>query len=199
MNHYKSMFEAIIAHPKYAQGILYGKPRRGHSEGSVQLHIQELDQNLERMKQTVLLSPDEFWKLRVLIHVHDTFKKWATRDCPIDDVNSHATLARKFLSEFTADLDLLRMVQWHDENFALWKQFKKNDNYDHKRLEERTLKIEELDLFVMFTIIDGCTLSKMELADKERPDKLRWFVEELNTYEGVQIPSSFLALEAFNL
>jgi hypothetical protein len=186
---------AIIQHPKYLEGITYGKPRKGHQEGTVSKHIVELEQNLLRVQP--LVSSEEFWKLRILIHTHDSLKYCSSRDCAIDDHNSHASLAKEFLAGFIQDEDLLSMVQWHDENFALWKQARKKGEFDRERLQSRVLAIKDIELFLIFTIIDGFTASKMGLADKEKPEKLRWFVDQVNASRPVQ--RAYRALEAFGL
>lgn len=195
MNPFESVFLNIVSHPKYARGITYGKPRRGHAEGTVANHLKDLDANLDRIRGTI--DDNWFWKLKILIHVHDTFKKWATHDCPIDDHNSHASLARDFLSKFIEDDDLLKMVQWHDENYALWKQMKKTGHYNEARLKSRVLSIVELELFLTFTVIDGYTPSKMALGTEETPEKLRWFIEEVSKHR--KVPYAHMVLELFGL
>ena len=47
---YKSVFQSIIADPDYQKNLDWGKPRGGHPEGTVRAHIEELEQNLEKMK-----------------------------------------------------------------------------------------------------------------------------------------------------
>jgi len=199
---YELVFQKIIADPRYAEGITYGKPRKGHQEGVVRAHLAELDSNLRRIWD--MLAFDELWKLSILIHTHDTFKKWSARDVPIDQLNSHASLARNFLAEFLTEgnpehQDLLAMVQWHDENFALWKQMKKTGDYDHERLLKRVVEgIHDIELFLMFTLIDGHTQSKMALADQEKPEKIRWFYEQVASYRGT-MPRFEMAMEMFGL
>ena len=197
MNQFETILLAVLSHPTYAKGITYGKPRRGHAEGTVSNHLKDLDANLDRVRNAIIITDDWFWKLKILIHVHDTLKLWAIRDCPIDDLNSHASLARDFLSKFTSDLDLLDMVQWHDENYALWKQMKKTGHYNEDRLRSRVLSIVDMDLFLIFTILDGYTPSKMALGNEETPEKLRWFIEEVSKHRNV--PYARMVLELFGL
>jgi hypothetical protein len=193
----QNTFYAITRHPKYQEGITYGKPRRGHQEGTVEQHIVELESNLETVFGSGRIFSIDFWKLRILIHVHDAFKLWATRDSSIDDHNSHASLAKAFLAEFTQDEDLLAMVQWHDENFALWKQARCKGEYDQERLKSRVLAIRDIELFLIFTILDGFTASKMSLAAEEEPEKLRWFVNQVNRFRPV--PLAYRVLEVFGI
>ena len=74
-------------------------------------HIAELERNLEAFKAE--LSEDEYWKIRVLIHTHDTFKAEAEPGVSITHPRSHASLARAFLASLCDDADLLNMVQYH--------------------------------------------------------------------------------------
>ena len=114
----KDIIEKIIADARYQSNIEYGEPRSGHPEGKVKYHIAELEENLERLASHGI-SEEQYWKLKFLIHVHDTFKAESIPDSPILDPNSHASLAKKFASEFIEDEDLLNMIQFHDVNFAL--------------------------------------------------------------------------------
>jgi len=170
MESWQDIYEEIINDPRYTEGVSYGKPRAGHAEGTVKAHIFDLDRNLDRMR--CWMADSEYWRLRVLIHVHDTFKYRAKRDSAIEDPQSHASLARQFLSEFTTNEDMLNMVQYHDEGFALWKQQELRGHYNHVRFINLINAITDIELFLLFTIIDGYTPSK-------QPDKIRWFIEEV--------------------
>ncbi|MEW6280197.1 MAG: hypothetical protein AB1758_16335 [Candidatus Eremiobacterota bacterium] len=108
-------------------------------------------------------------RLRILIHVHDTFKPQAC-DVAIVHPTSHASLARAFLQEFTADRDLLDCVQYHDEGYALWRQWRHRGSYREERLQALFQVIRDWDLFLAFCVLDGCT------AGKSR-EPLGWFLE----------------------
>lgn len=155
----KDIIEKIIADARYQSNIEYGEPRSGHPEGKVKYHIAELEENLERLASHGI-SEEQYWKLKILIHVHDTFKAESIPDSPILDPNSHASLAKKFASEFIEDEDLLNMIQFHDVNFALWKQFAATGAYDVQRFKNLLETIQDWDLFLMFIIIDGITKGK---------------------------------------
>lgn len=167
---YTSVFYAVTADPRYLENLDWGEPRHGHPEGTVRAHIAELERNLKRLRRR--LSADDVDKLRVLIHVHDTFKADAKSGVPIVDPRSHATLARTFLAEFCDDADLLAMVQFHDEPFALWQQIVNTGAYNPDRLAALIDAIQDWNLFLAFLIIDGCT------AGKSR-EPLRWFFDEV--------------------
>ena len=118
------------------------------------------------------LSESEFWKLRVLIHVHDTFKGEARDGARITDPRSHASLARRFLAGFTSDADLLAIVQFHDEPYALWRQVQHRYHYDQGRFDALLVTIHDWDLFLVFLIVDGSTGGKSR-------EPLYWFFHEV--------------------
>ena len=105
---YKDIFTRVRSDSRYQENLDWGKPRRGHPEGTMRAHIAELEGNLALLP--VNRESETYWKLMVLIHVHDTFKKDSRSGVPISDPNSHASLARRFLSEYCRDADLLQMV-----------------------------------------------------------------------------------------
>jgi len=174
----------MIADPRYQKNIEYGEPRSGHPEGKVKYHIAALEENLEKLASHGI-SEEQYLKLKFLIHVHDTFKAEAIPDSTIIHPNSHASLAKKFASEFTDDEDLLNIIQFHDENFALWKQFAATGTYDIQRLESLLETIQDWDLFLMFIIIDGSTEGK-------DPDKIRWFIGEIRKQKDTKVDESWI-------
>ena len=172
---FAAIYEKIIADPRYQANIQYGKPRRGHAEGSVSAHLRDLDQNLEELVNRGLVpaGSSAYWKLKVLIHVHDSFKAEAKEDSPILDPRSHASLARAYLQGFTNDEDMLRITQFHDIGFAVYKKLQATGHFDEAKLITGLEGIEDMDLFLLFAIIDTCTPSKGRRM-------IRWFVEEVN-------------------
>ena len=180
----KDILERIINDPRYQKNVEYGEPRSGHPEGKIKFHIAELEENLEKLIPRGI-SEDQYWKLKILIHVHDTFKAAATPNVSILNPNSHASLAREFGSEFLTDEDILNMIQFHDVNYALWLQFDRSGSYDVKRLENLLETIQDWDLFLMFLIIDGST------KGKER-SKLVWFIREVAKYKKTSIDESWV-------
>jgi len=179
----KEIILKVISDPRYLKNIEYGKPRSGHPEGKVKYHIAELEENLERIAPRI--SEEYYWKLKFVIHVHDTFKADAIPNSRIMNPNSHASLARKFASEFTADADLLNMIQFHDVNFALWKQFAATGSYDLERFAVLLETIIDWDLFLMFLIIDGSTQGK-------DPEKIVWFITEVRNHKESIVDESWL-------
>lgn len=177
------MIEQVVANPRYLKNIEYGEPRSGHPEGKVKFHIAELEANLERLAPRI--SKEQYWKLKFLVHVHDTFKMDAVPDSPIESPNSHASLARKFASEYTDDGDLLNMIQFHDVNFALWKEYAATGSYDLERFSKLLETIIDWDLFLMFLIIDGSTKGK-------DPAKLYWFFIEVRKHKKTTVDESWI-------
>lgn len=160
----------IQSDPRYLENLDWGKPRSGHPEGTLRAHLEELDANLRRLSPQ--LVPDEIARLRVLIHTHDTFKPQASAGVGITHPSSHASLARAFLAEFCADVDLLEMIQYHDEPYALWQRGRRGP-HDEERLVRLVRRIRDWDLFVAFLIIDGCTKGKSR-------EPLAWFLTVLD-------------------
>lgn len=180
----KDVVEKILADPRYQKNIEYGEPRSGHPEGKVKFHIAELEANLEKLVPRGI-SEEQYWKLKFLIRVHDTFKADAIPNSRILSPNSHASLAKKFASEFTNDEDLLNMIQFHDVNYTLWQQFESTGTYDVERFDHLLNIIQDWDLFVMFLILDGST------AGKER-SKLNWFLQEVAKHKDLGVDESWL-------
>lgn len=159
------VFSDITADARYLENLDWGKPRRGHPEGTVRAHIDDLERNLEVLRSKI--SDDEYWKLRILIHVHDSFKASASKGVAITDPRSHASLARSFFESHCGDADLINMVQFHDEPFALWRQARNRGNCNQRRLNSLIATINDWNLFLMFTAIDGVT-------DGKSPEPLYW-------------------------
>ncbi len=182
MTDYRTAFETLIRDPRYLRNLDWGEAREGHPEGTVRAHIAEIEPNLETLRPK--LSEVDYWKLKLLIHTHDSFKAEAAHGVAISDPNSHASLARAFLAEFCDDADLQAMVQFHDEPFALWRQVESKGKYNQERFAALLANIDDWNLFLAFNIIDGCT------AGKSR-EPLMWLFSEV---EG-KVESSFSAAD----
>ena len=167
MPSYEEILNSIRSDPAYQANLDWGKPRSGHPEGSIRKHIEELEDNLERLK--CQLSDEETAKLRALIHTHDTFKPGAKSGVAIADPHSHASLARQFLSKYVSDPDLLNMVQFHDEPFALWKKHRYGGDYS-ERFQRLLGVIADWDLFPSIP-------NRRWIYGPVRPsDPLEWFL-----------------------
>jgi hypothetical protein len=181
---YPSILAAIKADPRYRANLMWGEPRPGHPEGSIAAHIECLEENLERLRPK--LTDEEAAKLRLLIHVHDTFKPQALTGVRCSHPQSHASLARAFLAEFCDDQELLDIVQNHDVPFALWRQVRDNDgDYDRDRLVKLGRDIDDWDLFIAFLLIDGCTPGKLR-------EPLRWLIDRARERRPIRFDASDL-------
>ena len=69
---YRNTFEAIKADPRYLANLDWGEARPGHPEGTVRAHIAEIEPNLDALRSK--LTDEDYWKLKLLIHTHDSFK-----------------------------------------------------------------------------------------------------------------------------
>ena len=170
MNRYEELFQSILRDARYIQNLPWGESRPGHPEGTVRAHIEELEKNLAALQPA--LSSEEYWKLRVLIHVHDSFKPEADKKVAISDPRSHASIAAKFLSEFCDDADLVAMVQLHDEPYALWRQWRERGECNELRLDRLLAAISDWSLFLRFCVIDGITPGKQS-------EPLHWMAEHI--------------------
>ncbi len=167
---YGKILAEIQANERYKSNILWGKPRKGHPEGTILAHIQELEANLLRLSSRLQLL--EIEKLRLAIHVHDTFKGEAKEGVPIENPESHASLAREFLAGYCDDPGLLHLIQYHDEPYALYQQFHRRGQCDQNRWTKFIDTVEDWDLLTAFLLIDNCTAGKGRNC-------LLWFFEAI--------------------
>lgn len=106
----------LLEHPDFLEGLFWGVPRRGHPEGEVYKHVREVLDNIDQLD----LADEEREKLRLIAFVHDTFKHIEDKSLPRDWSKHHAVHARRFLSDFIDDDDILDIVELHDEVFHCW-------------------------------------------------------------------------------
>lgn len=170
MINYRNAFEAITSDQRYLANLDWGDPRAGHPEGTVRAHIAEIEKNLDPLYPK--LTDEDYWKLRLLIHTHDSFKGESQPSVPIAHPKSHASLARDFLAKYCDDPDLLSMVQLHDEPFALYRQVQSKGKYNQDRFNALLTSIYDWNLFLAFNIVDGCTTGKSR-------DPLHWLFREV--------------------
>jgi len=182
MTDYEKVYNAIVGDPRYQRNLDWGEARPGHPEGTVRAHIAEIEANLEALRPK--LSASDYWKLKILIHTHDSFKREALQGVAITAPESHASLACAFLASLCHDPDLLAMVQYHDEPFALWRQFSSKGKFSVERFSVLLTRIQDWNLFLAFNIIDGCTEGKSR-------EPLTWLFQQV---EG-KVQSEFTAAD----
>lgn len=164
------MLEALKNLPLYQENLNWGKPRRGHPEGTLANHIAELEANLERIEP--LLGPGEEERLRLLIHVHDICKPEAWVGVDSDHPQNHALMARRLLEKLCDDPVLLAITQYHDDGYIMYQYFKRVDSY-RPRLRKLLVEVGDVELFMLFFLIDSCTAGK-------RRDPVDWWLYVVN-------------------
>jgi hypothetical protein len=177
MSTYQQALLAVQADPRYLSNLDLGKPRRGHPEATARAHIAELESNLKAL--ALPAQSQEHSKLLLLIHVHDSFKPESEPGVAITHPNSHASLARAFLAQHCCDPDLLEMVQYHDEPFALYRQALHKGEAHPERLQSLLGRIRDWPLFLKFLLIDGYTAGKSV-------EPLEWALRHLAAPLGLQ-------------
>ena len=158
----------VSADPVLREGLAWGKPRRGHPEGSVGEHVADLLQTIERWGETGERRDD----LRFLALVHDSLKYRVKDWLPRTGENHHAMRARRFAEGYTSDERLLAAIEHHDRPYNLWRKMRRKGRLDEHALNEMLDRIPDLDLFLRFVELDGSTEGK-------NPEPLRWFRSEL--------------------
>jgi hypothetical protein len=111
-------------------------------------------------------------KLELLVHTHDTLKAESVLGVPTLEPRNHASLARDFLAQFLDDKELLTIVQYHDEPFALWRQVQSKGCCDSERWGNLCGALSDWSLFALFIVVDSSTVGK-------DPNPRRWFLDEL--------------------
>ncbi len=160
---------AIIADPEFVKGVTYGKPRKGHPEGQVMYHIQEVLENVEKYYK----NDEDYQDLRIIAFIHDSFKHKVDQNQPKVGENHHGMIARRFAQNFSIHEDVLTVIQHHDDAYNAWQRGGRHgDWYAAKKKATnliQALMIEGcLDLYVKFYRCDN------ETGDKSS-DNFEWF------------------------
>lgn len=168
---------AIAKEPDFVKGLFWGKPRFGHPEGMVVLHIQEVLENVDRISS----HPDTRSQLRLITLAHDTFKFQEDKDSrPRDWTKHHGVLAKIFMSRFTQDQAVLDILELHDEAYYCWRleHIYRDAGASRIRLAELLNKLgDNLQLYYLFFKCDTRT------GDKNQAPLL-WFEENI---KGIKI------------
>lgn len=166
--------QRLLLDPELQEGLFWGKPRRGHPEGEVLNHIEEVLQNVDQISYS-----DKFREaLRLITILHDSFKYKEEQTRPRRNwAMHHAVLARQFAERYTQDALILDVIESHDDAYYAWcslhyEQNPLKSSYWLNRLEQRLKGKEAWQLFYLFFKCDTCTGDKT-LAP------LRWFEEEI--------------------
>ena len=150
------------------EGLAWGKPRRGHPEGTVGAHVAALLETIERWGETGKRREE----LRFLAIVHDSLKYKVKDWLPHTGANHHATRARRFAEGYTDDERLLATIEQHDRPYNIWRKAQRKGRVDDHALNEMIDRIPDLDLFLRFVELDGSSEGKNH-------EPLRWLKSEL--------------------
>ena len=123
----------LLDTPQFQEGLNWGKPRFGHPEGKVGLHVREVldNVNLSAANETTRQQ------LRLIAIAHDTFK--FTEFQLGRRVKHHGLLAREFMEAYLNDTTLLDIIELHDEAFYCWRAA-----YIENQQDAATLRLENL-------------------------------------------------------
>lgn len=158
--------EEILKDKVVIDGLDWGKPRNGHPEGQVCLHVEQILKAIDDLKVDV----NERWSLRLLAIVHDSFKVNAKGSC-----DNHGTIARKYIAKYIDDEDLLSMLELHDKPYSIWRTFNQTGKFRQVAFEKMLEQIKDIKLFLKFVKLDGGVKGK----DSTPRD---WFENKLKEY-----------------
>jgi hypothetical protein len=162
---------ALAADPTLLSGLAWGRPRPGHPEGSVGLHVGDI---LAAITEPAGRRRQE---LRFLALVHDALKQCVRPGSGYSPDNDHAVLARRFAERHTADRRLLDALELHDEPYRIWRTGRSDG---HAVLESMLARIPDLGLFLRFVELDGSTPGK-------DPRPLAWLRDVVEARAGVAL------------
>ncbi len=161
----------ITSDNEFIEGALWGKARNGHPEGKVVYHIKEVLDNIDR------LAPDELRKeLRLIALIHDTFKHKVDTTKPKVGLNHHAMIARKFAEKYFDDLDILDVIELHDEAYNAWSVGERRNDWvkAETRLDALLLRLNDQN-FKTYKLFYQCD---NETGDKTQ-DNFIWFCNQI--------------------
>lgn len=153
-----SLEKRIISNEEFIEGALWGKPRKGHPEGEVILHIGEVLKNVD--KYSTIKNRQ---KLRLIALIHDTFKNKVDETKPKSGENHHAMIARRFAEKFITDKEILDIIELHDEAYNAWCKGDRDGKWDKADIRANNLirKLgDSIDLYLTFYQCDNETGNK---------------------------------------
>jgi hypothetical protein len=163
---------SIMEDLAWQEGLFFGKPRYGHPEGKIIKHIHEVLENVESLHHRI--PSHQYYDLRLITLIHDTFKHKVDESKPRVGTNHHAYIARKFAEKYITDTAVLDIIELHDEAYHAWREIacKNNPERSQERLQNLLARLgENIELFYKFFVCDTQT------GDKNQ-DSLRWFEQK---------------------
>lgn len=177
---------AIVSHPDFIEGAMWGKPRNGHPEGAVIYHIGEVLTNIDDLVSRPLGQsrkgrvegdhPMHREKLRLIAIIHDTFKNKVDPTKPKQGENHHAMIARRFAEKFIDDPVTLDIIELHDEAYNAWCKGHRDGKWDKAKARGTDLIHRlglSLDVYYFFFECDSYTGDKTD-------DSINWFNKLIN-------------------
>jgi hypothetical protein len=161
---------SIISDPEFITGVNWGKPRKGHPEGSILEHIKEIFNNIEKFYGNKSEEIKE--TLKIIALIHDTFKYKVDPKKPKTGENHHGYFAMKFAEKFNIQKHLCKVILRHDDAYNI---YKKSNEYKIKSLINDISN--ELDIYTMFYNCDVHTGNKTD-------DDYKWFLTMVEKYNG---------------
>lgn len=155
---------AILSHPDIIQGLSWGRPSYGHPEPTIEMHVRDVLKNVDALQ----INREDWQRLRLAAMTHDSFK---FKEYKFAKSHHHGKLARIFLEQFTDDLLLLELLEWHDEAYHAWQlAFCHNNVVLANRKIRHLFQIfgSDIQLYRHFFICDSST------GDK-RKQPMAWF------------------------
>jgi hypothetical protein len=158
----------VTEDPQLLEGLAWGRPRKGHPEGSIAAHVGDLLEQLDERG----VEGEERALLRFIVIVHDSFKKWVQEWRPRTAENHHAMRARRFAERYTDDERILTTIELHYRPYGIWRRWRRTGRLNRERLESMLERLPNPELFLHFVELDGSTEGK-------RPEPVEWFRDEL--------------------
>ena len=158
----------IAEDPTVLRGLAWGKPRSGHPEGPVGIHVSDLLELIDAWGEQGRRRSE----LRFIALVHDALKYKVREWLPRHGPNHHAARARRVAEKYVDDERLLATVELHDRPYAIWRKMRRTGELDEQALEAMLDRVPDHDLFLRFVELDGATEGK-------DPEPIAWFRDEL--------------------
>ena len=160
----------VAAEPRLLEGLAWGRPRKGHPEGSVGNHVADLLETIDDWGETGTRRAD----LRFIALVHDAFKHAVSPWRPRTGENHHAMRARRFAEEYTRDERVLATIELHDRPYGLWRRRRLTAGVPDHKVDAMLERVPDLELFLRFVELDGSTEGKT-------PKPIEWLRDEVRS------------------
>src|SRR4051794_20338005 len=132
--------------PELRAGLAWGKPRRGHPEGTVGAHVADLLRSIDEWGETGQRRSG----LRFVALVHDSMTFRGRDWMPKTGETPHALRARRFAERYPPDERLLGTIEQHDRPYGLWRKMRRKGRLDEAGFARMLERIPDLALFVRF-------------------------------------------------